>query len=127
MSENDIRMDADKWECELMAEDLARLQEERDNAVAAEAKKDKIIRKLEDQIQGLKASCNKAVARVKYQKYKRLRLPCLLLAVFFLAGLLIAAGTEHQLISNIIGEPLIAAMIAGCAGCAGIVYERARK
>lgn len=127
MSDNYMRSERDTWECEQMAEDMARLQQERDDAVAAEEAKDKIIRKLEEQIQGLKASCNKAIRRVKRQRYKSLRLPCILLAVFAVAALLVMVCTEQELVAEIIGEPLTTALIVGCAGCAGIVYERARK
>lgn len=124
MSENDLRRDADKWECELMEEKLARLQKERDEAVEAEAVKDRIILKLEDQIQDLKKNCNAAVARIKKAQYKHSGKLWMSLAAVVTVALLAWVGVETGNLSVLVGEPVFAFCTVAAGFFAGWILNR---
>lgn len=124
MSDSEIRIQADKWECELMEEQLKQLQAERDEAVAESEGKDKTINTLTRMYWDMKRSCTAALENVKKRRMRKSGKLLTALGIAAVVALLAWVGMETEKLCSSVGTPVLVIGLAVASFLSGWIFQR---
>lgn len=124
MSDSEIRIQADKWECELMEEQLKQLQAERDEAVAESEGKNATINTLTRMYWELKRYSLQALEHVKKRRMRKSGK--LLTALGITAGIAVLAwvGMATETLCASVGKPVLVICLAVASFLGGWIFQR---
>lgn len=131
MSENDLKMTQEKWECELMEEKLEkqeekiiRLQKDLSEAEAVSQGKDRTINKLTRMYWDLHNNSLSALDSIKRKKRKKIGKLLIALGVVLLIAVLAAVGIQTKVLDATVGKWAEVICLAVGSFLSGWVMER---
>ena len=131
MSENDLKMTQEKWECELMEEKLEkqeakiiRLQKELSEAEAVSQGKDRTINKLTRMYWDLHNNSLSALDSIKRKKRKKIGKLLIALGVVLLIAVMAAVGIQTKVLDVTVGKWAEVICLAVGSFLSGWVMER---
>lgn len=131
MSENDLKMTQEKWECELMEEQVEQLEEklvqlkkELTEAEAVSQGKDRTINKLTRMYWDLHNNSLSALDSIKRKKRKKIGKLLIALGVVLLIAVLAAVGIQTKVLDAAVGKWAEVICLAVGSFLSGLVLER---
>ena len=131
MSENDLKMTQEKWECELMEEQVEQLEEklvqlkkDLSEAEAVSQGKDRIINKLTRMCWDLHNNSLSALDSIKRKKRKKIGKLLIALGVVLLIAVLAAVGIQAKVLDATVGKWAEVICLAAGSFLSGWVMER---
>lgn len=131
MSENDLKMTQEKWECELMEEQVEQLEEklvllrkELDEAEAVSQGKDRTINKLTRMYWDLHNNSLSALDSIKRKKRKKIGKLLIALGVVLLIAVLAAVGIQTKVLDAAVGKWAEVICLAVGSFLSGWILER---
>lgn len=131
MSENDLKMTQEKWECELMEEQveqleemLVRLKKDLSEAEAVSQGKDRTINKLTRMYWDLHNNSLSALDSIKRKKRKKISKLLIALGVVLLIAVLAAVGIQAKVLDATVGKWAEVICLAAGSFLSGWVMER---
>lgn len=131
MSENDLKMTQEKWECELMEEQVEQLEEKMvqlkkdlSEAEAVSQGKDRTINKLTRMYWDLHNNSLSALDSIKRKKRKKIGKLLIALGVVLLVAVLAAVGIQTKVLDATVGKWAEVICLAAGSFLSGWVMER---
>lgn len=131
MSENDLKMTQEKWECELMEEQVEQLEEklvqlkkDLSEAEAVSQGKDRTINKLTRMYWDLHNNSLSALDSIKRKKRKKIGKLLIALGVVLLIAVLAAVGIQTKVLDVTVGKWAEVICLAVGSFLSGWVMER---
>lgn len=131
MSENDLKMTQEKWECELMEEQVEQLEEklvqmkkDLSEAEAVRQGKDRTINKLTRMYWDLHNNSLSALDSIKRKKRKKIGKLLIALGVVLLIAVLAAVGIQTKVLDAAVGKWAEVICLAVGSFLSGWVMER---
>lgn len=131
MSENELKMTQEKWECELMEEKLEELeakllqtQKQLADAEAVSQGKDNTINKLTRMYWDMHNNSVSALDSIKRKKRKKIGKLLIALGVVLLIAIVAAVGIETQTLNATVGKWVEVICLAAGSFLSGWILER---
>lgn len=124
MSESEIRPQADKWECELMEDQLKQLQAERDEAVAESEGKSNTINTLTRMYLDLRRTSLQSLETVKRRRMRKSGKLLIVLGITVAVALLAWVGMETKVLSAMVGKPVDVICLTVASFLCGWIFQR---
>lgn len=125
MSDQYMRQDRDKWECEMLDEMYRAARQEADELARDSKKKDDTILHKTQEYEELLRRSKASLKKVSRKQYKSFRVPTVLAAIFVFFWILAEIGVATQTLSYVVGDPVILVCTLATSFLGGVMLERA--